>query len=971
MKKYNRYINRLLVVFLLFLAQSYCPAEIFSQQSEEFRVMARRGNAWEALPVDSLGIQVEGMGSQANVVYEFSVFNPYDEVLEGQALLPIPGGASVTGFALETLGEMREASVVDARLGRTAYEDVVRRQIDPGLLEKLGPDIYKLRIFPLPAQSFRKVRIALTSSLALHKGMLSLPLTVSHPTRMVSFSLTWRGATGIIRTEGGPQLDFPEQASVLSASWTGPSSSWEREATMMIPYQISAGQIWTDVNGWSYVELPAVLPPPASLDAKKVVLYWDQSASMADFDRENTIAILKKWYEKSQPSELTVIPFHLTVGKARVFSHSSTSEELEAFLTAIRPDGATDWSCLDFEVEGADQYIMVSDGNIQFGPSSFPLENAPIYLLTTTQGTMGTGPLQGLALRSKGDMISVESPEIDQQAERLSVRTFGLRRISGDASRDWWPLDVRTGSGLWRFAGRLSPDAEELTVTLGDGVSEEIIDIPLISSETRLPFSIEKIWVRAKINALEFAPEPDEDQITALATEFGIVTSYTSLLVLERLEDYVTYRVEPPAELLDEYESLVAAEEKDEQFKWRSHLDEVAELYHQRITWWNTEFKPRPRPKWRQEEDGNRDSDERREEAMESLEEVPVEYSDEPMTEDMVVEMAAVPAAGDGLLSMDDAFASDEEESETSEDLPGIKMSLESWSSDASYIPVFDRAGDSWYESYLLYKDENSTSAGFYMDVANWRWTKGDTAMAVQILGNLAEMAPGDHELLRSLGRKLWQEGELDLAHSVLKEVARLRPEEPQTWRDMALLQDALGHHQEAIDGLYHVVTTIWSDRFPEISVMAAQEMMCIVNQHGDDLEVRNIDERFTTALPTDIRVVLQWDQNDIDMDLWVTDPRGERCMYNHRETEAGGWMSRDFTGGYGPEEFLLKKAIPGNYKIQVNYYGNRRQEMSRPVLVQVRLIRNYGKPNQEEVNITRELADASETIDIGEFEVE
>ena len=232
-------------------------------------------------------------------------------------------------------------------------------------------------------------------------------------------------------------------------------------------------------------------------------------------------------------------------------------------------------------------------------------------------------------------------------------------------------------------------------------------------------------------------------------------------------------------------------------------------------------------------------------------------------------------------------------------------------------------------------------------------------------------MSPGDHELIRSLGRKLWQEGELTLAHTILKQVIRLRPEEPQTWRDMALLQDALGHHQEAVDGLYHVVTTSWAERFPEISVMAAQEMMCIVNQHGADLEVSNIDERFTTALPTDIRVVLQWDQNDIDMDLWVTDPRGERCMYNHRETEAGGWMSRDFTGGYGPEEFLLKKAIPGNYKVQVNYYGNRRQEMSRPVLVQVRLIRNYGKPNQEEVNITRELADESVTLDIGEFEVE
>ncbi len=45
-------------------------------------------------------------------------------------------------------------------------------------------------------------------------------------------------------------------------------------------------------------------------------------------------------------------------------------------------------------------------------------------------------------------------------------------------------------------------------------------------------------------------------------------------------------------------------------------------------------------------------------------------------------------------------------------------------------------------------------------------------------------------------------------------------------------------------------------------------------------------------------------------MDLWVTDPNKETCYYSHKETLIGGRISNDFTEGYGPEQFLLKKAI-------------------------------------------------------------
>ena len=78
--------------------------------------------------------------------------------------------------------------------------------------------------------------------------------------------------------------------------------------------------------------------------------------------------------------------------------------------------------------------------------------------------------------------------------------------------------------------------------------------------------------------------------------------------------------------------------------------------------------------------------------------------------------------------------------------------------------------------------------------------------------------------------------------------------------------------------------------------------------------------------------------------------------------------MSSDFTGGYGPEEYLLKAAMKGTYKVQVNYYGSNQQRIAGPTNIQMRLITNYGKPNEKTQSITMRLASESEVIDVGEL---
>lgn len=63
--------------------------------------------------------------------------------------------------------------------------------------------------------------------------------------------------------------------------------------------------------------------------------------------------------------------------------------------------------------------------------------------------------------------------------------------------------------------------------------------------------------------------------------------------------------------------------------------------------------------------------------------------------------------------------------------------------------------------------------------------------------------------------------------------------------------------------------------------------------------------------LRLDLRVVLAWDADNIDVGLHVIDPNGEEVYFGHNASYQGGAITRDATGGYGPEEFRLKVAQP------------------------------------------------------------
>jgi uncharacterized protein YfaP (DUF2135 family) len=124
-------------------------------------------------------------------------------------------------------------------------------------------------------------------------------------------------------------------------------------------------------------------------------------------------------------------------------------------------------------------------------------------------------------------------------------------------------------------------------------------------------------------------------------------------------------------------------------------------------------------------------------------------------------------------------------------------------------------------------------------------------------------------------------------------------------------------------------------------------ELNAIIDQNRATIDIGKIDTAILTVLPVDLRIVIDWNKDETDIDLHVIEPGGEECYYSNHETKRGGRISEDFTQGYGPEEYEIKKAGNGTYHVQVKYYGDRYQKQQVPSFIKVTIYKNYGRKNQ------------------------
>lgn len=113
--------------------------------------------SWLTIRYHRVSVIIEDQIAVTRVEQEF--YNQHDWEVEGTYVFPIPKGASISKFVLWVDGQAIEAEILPAEEARRIYEDIVRERRDPALLEYVGTGAVQARIYPIPAGGSRVIEL--------------------------------------------------------------------------------------------------------------------------------------------------------------------------------------------------------------------------------------------------------------------------------------------------------------------------------------------------------------------------------------------------------------------------------------------------------------------------------------------------------------------------------------------------------------------------------------------------------------------------------------------------------------------------------------------------------------------------------------------------------------------------------------------------------------------------------------------
>ncbi len=945
-------------------------------------LILRVPEATQPVRLARVGVEVTVVGRLARTTIELAFRNPNQRVLEGELQFPLLDGQQVSGLALDFDGKWRVAVPVEKARGQEIFEEVIRGRIDPALLEATQGNNYKLRVYPIPALGERKVSLTVSERLPQRRdGSVRLRLPLAFGGKLDQFDLR-------INAPGLKPADAKLLRGLAGVRWENNGGAvlnvqkrdYQPEEWAEIAFAAPAGEAVTseEFAGKAYFYADLAVPkmaPTARAKPARVALVWDASGSGAARDHGREFALLDAWFKAVGAVRVSLTLARDAAEEGGDFSVANGDwSALRAVLEKVAYDGGTNPAAflpklmptagngdMQRPVAGPEALLLFSDGLTNFGAAAMPDFPLPVFAVSAATATDGER-LRQVAEKSGGAFVDLLKTAPDAAAKALRQAAPRLLGLRSNGARDL-VAGLPDADGRFAIAGMLSEAATtiELDWQMPNGGRERQV-VKVARGEGKAAFAAQA-WARLKLAALLPERAVHQAEIVRLGKAFGLVTPGTSLIVLDRIEDYVRYEIVPPPELRGEYERLAGMRRQQVERDRSQHVEDIVRRFKEKQAWWEREFAKGDRPKAKDEAKvaGGVAMSMAERPAPAEMSREQLRKSAQPMAAPVEARVAGVaPSLAPAKPAADAAWAA-----------PSTSIQLKKWQPDAPYAERLRKADAA--QLYRVYLDERPgwvNSTAFFLDAADIFFERNRAELAIRILSNLAEMDLENRAILRILAYRLTQAKRADLAVPILQRVRDLAPNEPQSWRDLGLALADLGERQAAVEALYQVVTRPWHNRFPDIELIALAEMNAIVATAPGKLDTSAIDPRLLRNLPLDLRVVLAWDADNTDIDLWVTDPNGDKAYFGNRLTWQGGAMSRDFTGGYGPEEFSLKKAKPGKYLVQAQFYGHRQQVVAGATTLSLRLYTGFGTPTQKEERVTLRLKGRAEVVTVGEFVV-
>jgi len=917
----------------------------------------------QALQIATLDMRVDIVGNIADTTVTAKFTNPSSEWLEGRFSFDLPPDAVVTGYALDIEGRLTDGVLVDPLKARREYAKQVRKNIDPGVAEVSRANRFSTTLYPI-GEGSRTIQLRFSAPIHPELGF-TIPLATRKP--VGRFAIEVR-ATAVAEAPAltlpqGVSADFRAAGSafVASASTKGMPLSGDLRIAPVAPSNKSL--ITRHANGKRMFQIADSSPSrtASAPTGKRLRVYWDRSLSRRDDRLNDELALLGKYFEQAKPASVDLVIFNSSGARVR----GAAPADVAAVLRGVLYRGATSFAVLEkLEVPEADQCLVFSDGVVTIDARRDYMPGCQVFAITSAADA-DSGYLARLTRPNGGVALLLGRQTEAEILLRLRDTAPRVVEAQGEDGSKLGFTTLDAGANGWLVVGEAPQEGGVIlrVAGLANGVEERRYGA--VTARNERFAGAAALWAADRV-ALLAAEDGAHQSLLTLSRRFSVASPSLSFIVLEQPDDYVEAGIAPPAnypeEGMEAYREAKAESDRMKREEAEQRLTDVIEAWEEQKEWWGTDHKPDHHAK-----------------AMRNRSEA------DAMSAPAVSAPAARAADNEGLMEV--AVTGLRVSADDSEMSPSISIALEEWDSGKPYIKALDAASPVELDRVLAREEaRNGALPAFYFDVAEWLFRKKRGIEAMEMLLSALDLPAANEETASMVADRLLRYGRMDRAIWLFERASAQSDYLPQPRRTLALalvkraaMAQSSGRPaaarvdlRRAVKLLNEIVITPWEGGYDGIELVSLMEINNLLPRLMELGEQKiPLDARLHALLDVDIRVVIDWNTGATDMDLWVDEPGGERAIYNHPRTAIGGRLSNDMTDGFGPEEYLLRRAVPGEYRISVNVYASDAINPNGTTVVTAHLLRNYGRANQQEESMELELApgDEGEKL-IGRFTV-
>jgi vault protein inter-alpha-trypsin-like protein len=921
-----------------------------------------------ALALSAVSIRVTVRGHLARTEYELTYRNSLDRVAGGDFEFPLPADAEVSDLGLWFDGVLRHGVAVERVLARTAYDETVHRRVDPALVEWNAGRTFHLNVYPIPAQGEKKVFLAYDQELTDEDYLLD----VSYRNTVPSFDVK-------VDSDGASSL---EKDGMLRIARDGRETALAARSAE---------------DGMWYASAAVDFTPESreAVPASQVVILYDTSSSSVQQNREVLRRFLGAFLARQQAwSTAEVVPFHVDIDEPRRIENAGTpaaARDLDRVLDELQPLGATNLLAVASRLPKiaaalppASRIVLVTDGLTSLGDSHdvaaaiAKLTSLGRPLLVVHATKTANDELLANAARATGgwsiDLLRTDPEAAVEAAMHVPTRVPTTGRLPGS---EVVPASIAAARATRFAVAARAKDAITALPILGREVP-----LRMLSDATGVSM-VKRAWARAKLREMMESGAPDDDLI-AHGRAFSQLTPRTSLLVLEDWPDYERYSIPLPPD-------LVEAKKRWEEERARPYVPPPPiPMPPAHVTHGGWSVKGRileesgfPLPGVTvilmdgglainaavTDRDGlyelsNPTAPKSPEvvaelEGFTSVSRTLQNDSPEGCTVDISLSLSSVaesitvtasappvlettavatniasPLRTDGVVTTDDLLSVLATETPTDDPALHEAAMKQRRELTRSIIDKLRAMGSTSQRLryYLSARALLGGDKGFHVFAAQV-FHERSPEVAARVLTDLAEARPDDAPLLRILARVLEGWGEESLARLLLERAIEIAPTEPQSWRELILLEARhgrgarvaalakrlkAGKQRDGAEAVFEQTNEALS-RWDKASFLD--------RQRGIELRADSAD---------DLTIELMWDNGWCYVDEHIHEPGGEVVKWDHDTSANGATFTGGYTFGYGPEIYTLRRAPRGEYKIMLDYYSVDETNVSRETLVHV-----------------------------------